>query len=216
MHRTLWSFITLAIAVLSSLASAAQAEESPRVEITPFVGYRMGGQFDNEDSQQGAGNSVDVEDSGSWGIDLGVYRDNLSFYEILYSQQSANFDTNQSTLSAVDLKTEYLHFGGTMFYPQDTWFVPYLSFTLGATRFDPQSSDYDTETNFSMSLGGGMRIPIAEHFTATLGARGYVTFIDSDTEIFCVSGSSGANCLLKASGNAFFQGEVQLGLTYIF
>jgi hypothetical protein len=216
MRRMPRSVVSIALAVLGSLASAARAEEPPRVEITPFVGYRMGGQFDVENSQTGAENSVDAKDSDSWGVDFGIYRDNLSFYEFLYSRQSAGLNTDLPAFNDVNLKTEYLQFGGTMFYPQDTWFVPYLSMTLGATRFDPQIGGFGAETKFSMSLGGGMRMPINKRVAATLGVRGYMTFVDSDTKIFCVSGTGGGNCLIKSSGNAFFQGEAQLGLTFVF
>jgi hypothetical protein len=216
MRRMSWSVFTILVAVLGLPAAAVLADESPRFEFTPIAGYRMGGSFDVENNQTGASNSVDVEDSGSWGVDVGIYRDDVSFFELLYSQQSAGLNTNLPAFQGADLKTEYIQFGGTMFYPQDTWFVPYLSMTLGATRFDPQRDGYGAETDFSMSLGGGMRMPINKHVSATFGVRGYVTFINSDTKIFCVSDAGGANCLLKSSGNSFFQGETQLGLSFIF
>jgi len=206
-----WSLAAAAAAMLASTAPA-EAADAPRIEVTPFVGYRMGGEFDVNDTASGSEQTVDVEDAASWGVDVGIYRDRQSFYEFLYSQQTAGLDTGLPTLKGVDVKTEYFQLGGTLLYPDDQWFVPYLSLTVGAARFDAQSGGYDSETNFSASLGGGMRIPVGTNFDVTLGLRGYLTFVDSDSEIFCV-GSGSLNCLLRTSGSTYFQGEALLGFT---
>jgi len=75
-------------------------------------------------------------------------------------------------------------------------FVPYLSLTIGATRLDAQSGGYDSETEFSASLGGGLRFAITQQFFINTGLRGYVTFVDSDTDIFC-TGEGDLECLLR-------------------
>jgi opacity protein-like surface antigen len=194
----------------------AQAQ-SPRFELTPFVGYRMGGEFDVPGEPGAAERSVELEPGASYGIDLGLYRDPNSFYELLYSRQLASLDSSDAALRGVDVSAEYLHVGGTATFPQDeNWLVPYLSLTIGATRLEPQDGSYDTETKFSASLGGGLRLPVNDNIAVTLGLRGYVTFVDSDTDLFCLSGSEGATCLLRTSSSTFFQGEAQLGLTLRF
>ena len=92
--------------------------------------------------------------------------------------------------------------------------LPYLSMTIGATRLS--AGGYDSETKFSGSLGGGLRIPFTENLMATLGVRGYLTFMESSTQFLCISDSGNGTCLLKSSGSTFFQGEAQLGLTFRF
>ena len=92
--------------------------------------------------------------------------------------------------------------------------VPFLSFTLGATQFS--ADGFDSETKFSMSLGTGLRLPITDNFGATLGLRGYLTFVDSDTDYFCSSDGGNGTCLVRSSGSTFFQGEATLGLTLRF
>ena len=201
-------------------ATVARAEDessdefAPRVELTPYIGYRMGGDFDVEDSAPDTSASVDLQDSGDWGIDLGIYRDRTSFYEILYSYQSAGIDTSDPSLKGVDVTIQYLQVGGTLLFDDHEHYVPYLSLTVGGTRFDA-GSGYGSETKFSGSLGGGVRFPIGEHFAATLGVRGYLTVVNSDTEFFC-SGSGSVNCLFRTSGSTFFQGEGLLGFTAVF
>ena len=202
------------------LASGVRAEDesgrgfNPRVELTPYVGYRIGGQFDAEDSAPDSSKSVDLQDSGAWGIDLGIYRDRTSFYEILYSYQSAGVDASDPSLKGVDVTVEYLQVGGTLLFQDHDHYVPYLSLTVGGTKFDA-GGGYGSETKFSGSLGAGVRFPIGEHFAATLGARGYLTLVNSDTEFFC-AGSGSVNCLFRTTGSTFFQGEALLGITAVF
>jgi len=202
--------------LLSPLVMAAPDSEefTPHVELTPFAGYRVGGEF-NYESAAGASQNLDVRDGSTWGIDIGLYRDRYSFYEFLYSQQNSQLETRGTTLDSFGLRTEYVHLGGTLLFPQENWLVPYLSMTAGVTKLDPEDAQYASESKFSMSLGGGLRLPLNEHFSLVLGVRGYVTFIDSSSQIFCVS-AGGAACAFRISADTFFQAEGQLGFALTF
>ena len=203
----------LALILLLPTVPAARADV--RAEITPFVGYRMSGNFDVELADGSGTESVDVEDSSAWGIDVGIYATPDAFYEFLYSTQTTNLDSRNAAVSGVDVTTEYLQFGGTAFFPAEQWPVPYLSLTIGATRYSADQG-YGSDTKFSGSLGGGLRLPFNDNFAATLGVRGYLTLIESDTSIFCKSDSEAAGCLVRSSGSTFFQAEATLGLTVRF
>ena len=160
---------------------------------------------------------MDLDAGTGFGFDLGLYRDATGYYELLYSQQVDEPRLERPGCQDVDMRIDYLHFGGTAFLPQeDNWLVPYLSLTIGATLLEPQQGGYDSETMFSGSMGGGFRIPFSDHAAVNLGVRGYLTFIDSDTDLFCISDSDGASCLVKSSGSTFFQGEGFLGLSFRF
>lgn len=215
MNKLTWMTATAALALLGT--ASAWADGKPTAEITGFAGYRMGGQFDVNDPTTGNDDSVDLQDSGSWGVDIGIYRDATSFYELLYSQQSSDLDSGDATIKRADVNVEYFQFGGTIMYPyDDNWFVPYLSLTIGATRLDVQGAGSKSDTRFSGSLGGGVRIPISENFSMTAGLRGYLTAVDSDSEFLCVGTGGSANCLIRSSGSAFFQGEALIGFTGMF
>lgn len=212
--RLLWVPL-LATAALCATPTVARAD-SPRFEFTPFVGGRMGGGFDVVAADD-TSSSVDLDAGVSYGLDLGLYRDSQSFYELLYSTQTTSLDSIDPLLDGVDLRIDYLQFGGTAFFPQDSdFFVPYLSLTIGATLMEPDVGDYDSETKFSGSIGGGFRIPFNDNVALNLGVRGYLTFIDSDTDLFCVSNSQQSGCLVRSSGSTFFQAEGQLGLSVRF
>ena len=208
--------IATCIAALTTLlAVPATASAAPKFEVTPWVGYRFGGEFDVQGEDGESTRSIDLDDDASFGLELGLYRDNNSFYQLLYSRQESGVDASEPVLQGLDVTTEYLHFGGTLLFDHETWYQPYLSMTIGATRLKP-SGGYDDETKFSASIGGGFRFPINERIAATLGARAYVTFVGSDTELFCISIDGAASCLFKSSGSTYFQGEAQLGLAVRF
>jgi hypothetical protein len=213
MHRSLLVPLSIATVVVSALPGLAHAA-GPRFELTPFAGYRMGGSFERPETASSPARDVDLDDGGSWGVDLGLYRDGSSFYELLYSSQSTSMDSSDPALSRVDVQTDYYQFGGTLLFADEQWMVPYLSLTAGATRFS--ADDYDSETKFSVSLGGGLRLPFNDHVAATLGVRGYLTFVNSDTNFLCVSGGEESGCLVRSSGTTYFQAEAQAGLTLRF
>lgn len=190
--------------------------EMPSFELTPFIGARMGGGFDVEDDVTGATSSVDLDSGTSYGIDLGLYRNEVGFYELLYSTQETSLDSDVPALGDVDVRVDYLQIGGTAFFDQGQRWLPYLSMTLGAAMLEPKQGNYDSETKFAMSLGGGLRFPLSDHVAATLGLRAYVTFLSSDTDLFCASTGENAGCLVRSSGTTFWQGEGQLGLTVRF
>ena len=203
------------LAVLAALAAAPETRAADvRFEVTPFLGYRLGGGFDAEGPDGTSTGSVDVDDGSSWGIDVGLYARPDGFYELLYSTQSTGLDSREPALAGVDVTTEYYQIGGTAFFPGEQWLVPYVSMTVGATRFS--ADGFDSETKFSGSLGGGLRLPFTDHFAATIGVRGYLTFIESDTAFLCASNAEQAGCLVTSSGSTFFQAEAQLGLTARF
>jgi hypothetical protein len=189
--------------------------ESPTFEFTPFVGGRVGGGFDVEDDT-GATSSADLDSGVSYGIDIGLYRNESGFYEFLYSTQETSLDAQEPTLGNVDVRIDYLQLGGTAFFDQGERWVPYLSLTVGAAMLEPQQGDYDSETKFAGSIGGGLRFPFSDRVAATLGLRAYVTFLSSDTDLFCASTGENAGCLVRSSGSTFWQGEGQLGLTVRF
>jgi hypothetical protein len=212
---TLTRAVLAAFTLVLLLPTVPSARADVRAEITPFVGYRMSGSFDVERSDGTGSESVDVEDSSAWGVDVGIYATPDAFYEFLYSTQTTNLDSRDPAIAGVDVTTEYYQFGGTAFFPADQWPVPYLSLTIGATRYSADQG-YGSDTKFSGSLGGGLRLPFNENVAATLGVRGYLTLIESDTSIFCKSDSEGGGCLVRSSGSTFFQAEALLGLTVRF
>jgi hypothetical protein len=182
-------------------APAAQAQESdvapgPRFEVTPFVGWQSGGHFDTEESSDDA----DVNGHASFALSIGMGTNEESQYELFYSRQSTTLDSNAG-LDHADLDVDYLHLSGTAVYDNPHAWKPYVVGSFGVTRLTlgvPEASD---RSRFSLSVGGGLRIPLQPRIALRFEARVYLTFLDTGFG-FCRSGSSGAEC--AALGDSTF------------
>ncbi len=201
----------LAALVLTPLTASA---DRARFEVAPFGGYRIGGSFDVEDEQGNELRSTDFKEHASYGLGLALYRDPNGFYELLYSRQDTELEDSDPEIDGADITIEYYQFGGTLIFDYEPWLRPYLSLTLGLTRFD--ADGFGSEYKFSSSLGLGWRLPVGEHASILLGARGYGTLIDSDTELLCASGNGRGTCLVRTSGDLILQGEATLGVAFTF
>ncbi|HKQ15248.1 MAG TPA: outer membrane beta-barrel protein [Steroidobacteraceae bacterium] len=201
-----------AAAAALCLSLPAQAADEPKYnnfELTPFVGYLAGGEF--EDPTDGSDRDLDA------GTDFGFFADAAAdwwrHYEMIYTRQS----TKVKGVEPFDLDVEYLQFGGTVSYPdaEYTHVIPYIGMTVGAARFSPDGPGLNDETKFAFTLGGGLRIPINERFGVRLDLRAFGTVLSSDSEFFCVS-SSGLTCRVQTKGDFLLQYSANLGVTIGF
>ena len=88
--------------------------------------------------------------------------------------------------------------------------------TLGATHFDPDFPNLDSETYFSASFGAGIRMNATEQLGVRLEGRVYSTFLESDSRIFCGSNFGVGECIIEASGTTLNQWEARAGLIFRF
>jgi opacity protein-like surface antigen len=213
---------SLTVLVAASICGAvgAQADERRETEtdarsrlylyeVTPFVGYRLNGDFDLANSSQQA----NLNDHGSFALALDLRRDESSQYELLYSREETRLEQN-SPLAPLDVNVEYLHVGGTLAVNDELPVLPYIVGTLGLTRLTLQSGTDDTR--FSFSLGAGLKVPVTPRFGLRLEARGFLTLVDSDSAVFCASGSFGGVCSIRAKGSTFTQFELMAGAAFSF
>ena len=211
-HRTAALFL-----ILSSMASATHAGEVedpptlPAFEITAFGGYRFGGELDLTNPEE----NVDIADHSSFAVALDVARDDHSQYELFYSRQATRLK-NSASIGPMPLKVEYLQLGGTLVSSWPRPIIPYGVGTFGITRMTPDAPDTDASTNFSLSLGAGVRVPFNRHFSLRLEGRGYMTFVDSDAAFQCVSGPAGGACRVLAQGQSMLQFELLAGVALSF
>jgi hypothetical protein len=114
------------------------------------------------------------------------------------------------------MDVQYLHIGGTVGYMDNPRVTPFFGATNGATRFSPDASGLDDETKLSFSLGGGLKIPITDHIGLRFDLRAFVTLLDSDSEIFCVSDAVDSSCRISAQSDTFLQYSAGLGIIAAF
>jgi opacity protein-like surface antigen len=214
----LWGLGTVGAGVAHAQSGAPLEDDDaigPWVwEVTPFVGYRMGGDFDLMDST--VANRVDLDDHGSFGLAVNLMPvDRHESYELFYSRQKASV-AKSSPLAPFDLNVEYLHLGGTLLLNDELPVAPYIAGGFGLTRFSPQTGNAGDDSHFSMSLAAGVKVPVTKRFNVRLEARGFVTFVNSDSSFFCVSDTQGASCAVKVKSNTFTQYELLAGAAFAF
>ena len=109
----------LAIAfLLSSVLLPGEAGAGWGWEITPYVGYAIGGSFEDNST----GTKLDIRDGGNFGLVLDLSDTPETQYELFYGFQRTKV-TGGGTLVGdplFDLDIHYLHLGGTYMFPGET------------------------------------------------------------------------------------------------
>ena len=205
MHR-------ITLLALAAIASPALADESA-IEITPFAGYRFGGNFDVDGSDL----SYEVKDSPSFGIAVNFPHRQNTQWEVYYSQQSTDAELNGVTNAdpSVDVDLYVLQLGGIYQWEGDT-VRPYLAATLGGTHIRTSSSGSESDTFFSGSIGLGIKILPTARVGIRLEARALGTFFNDSTDLFCRTGPDANVCAVRVEGDMLTQIETFAGLTFRF
>jgi hypothetical protein len=191
-----------------SISAPAEAD-ALSLEVTPSIGYRLGGEFEDETS----GETVDLDEAPSYGLILSLNLDEQSQIELFWSHQETSLEDDAlfSGATLLDLDVDYIHFGGT--YIVDGELVrPFVVASMGVTHMNPEQAGFDSETRFSAALGGGIRLFFTRHIGLRIEGRGFATFIDSDSAVFCRD----FTCAIHVKGNMLWQFGAQVGLIMAF
>ncbi len=204
--------LVTSLGALPAAATAPGDEPGPPLtySLTPFAGYRFGGRLTLADTNT----RLDALSHISYGLALDVATDTQTQYELFYSRESTSLSAPSPAPSNTVI--EYLHVGGTVNIGESPHFQPYFIGTIGATRFSPGSPLGTDRIYLSGSVGGGVRLPLNSHLALRVEARGFATFFNSSTAVFCRSDQAGGVCLIHGSGSTFFQGDALAGLSYTF
>ena len=208
-------FTIMALLSYSAPSSAqGQNQEKPfKFEITPYAGYRMGGQFEEEDGSA----DFELRDSNALGIMLNIRANANGQYELLIGQQDTKVDT-QGLFPGdplINMDVSYYQFGGVYLFDGDR-VRPFIAMTFGVTNFDPQVSEFSSENFFSTSFGGGVQLNASERFGLRLEGRVYGTFLEDDSSIFCQSIGGAGSCLIQVDATILTQWEARAGVVFRF
>lgn len=193
-------------ALMLVLAATAPAQDS---SMTVFGGYRFGSDFEESESPDGAS----LAEARSFGLLLSLPEGPRTDYEFFFHRQNTRLSSRgaDGTSATFDLTVDYWQAGGRYFL-EGSRVLPFVSGSLGLTHFDPNLSGGNSETRFSLSLGGGVQIPLAQHWSLRFDLRGFLTAIDSGGSMFCAEG----RCAVRVAGSGFWQADVGAGLSYHF
>ncbi|MGH9367951.1 MAG: outer membrane protein [Thermoanaerobaculia bacterium] len=182
--------LSVAAALLLAASSLSGQVREGTVEIEPFAGYLWGGHFP-------AGSTaifpftVDVEDQLTYGGRIGYNASSVFELEALFQRTETNFVTgsdsgpvfgggNQQVLGELDI--DYW-MGYATFNFGHGRAVPYVSFGMGVAVLDPDVPDSPaapTDTRFTTSIAGGVKIFFTPHFGMRFDGRYFGTLLNDD------------------------------------
>jgi outer membrane protein W len=200
--------------LLALLPSSALAQH---VEITPFVGYRVGGSFSVTDElDPELQRELEVKDDAAWGVHFTYLVSDEGELELVYARQDTRLQTGGLFTGepVLDLALETWHFSGNyLFDVQSRRVRPYIGVGLGITRLLPEPAGLQDETRFSLSAAAGARLWVAKHFGLRLELRGFFTVLESDRRVFCPDPGV---CLVQTSASDLSQVEARGGVVLRF
>ena len=158
MKRILFSGM-LVVLVLTAPAQA----EAQQIEITPFVGYQFGGELEEIGDEP---ITRKLDQSPTWGLMLDFGITNLDQVEFYYSSQGT--DLNRDVEPAVGVTIDHFQIGAIHQYAPNRPVNPYIGISLGASRFVVGG---DSDTRFSGSLSGGVKMVVSDHLGFRFDAR---------------------------------------------
>ena len=210
LHRTL--SVTAALAALLATATSAAEAQKPRFEITPTYGHSFLGGFEIDDLEFGR-LDLEIDNTSVQGLIVGIpLRRNLHL-ELLVNEQETRFGLDEGPfLGAADLgpmDVSYYH-AGVAWTAHLGQVRPFASFSIGITRLAPDSDFLpETESRFSVGLGGGTKIFFTDHLGLRLEAKLLVTNT-GDEDLCCY------DCCYGAERDDLVQGIVSAGLIFAF
>ncbi len=201
------AFFVLAFLLLPAAALA----QPGRFELTPMAGYRLEGDFDARSSDAFDPDlNVKVDESAAFGLILDIPLAPNWQLEILANRQQSTFVEDggllspATTLGDVDLTVLQ---AGFLFQWGEGQISPFVTAAAGLTRIDPQFNDLESDDRFSASLGGGVKLFLADNLGLRLEARGYWTDLDTGFD---------DRDDRYDSGDGLYQGEASVGLIIAF
>lgn len=180
-------------------------------ELTPNAGFRWGGTI-FADSAFFLTRDVDVASSPSFGLSLGVpLGDTGMKLELMANRQSSELQTDSGLFEpdsgVADVDVSYLHAGLQFPFARSRNVSPYAVVSAGLANIDPQVTGIRAENRFSASGGIGVKVPVNRAVSLRFEGRGYYTALEDDNDCsFCE----------YFYNRDFYQGEVNVGLTFSF
>ncbi len=209
--------LRLAPLVALGLLLASESAFAQKLEFTPFAGFRFGGDFErsiDDFDHFDLGLALDEGDSYGFILGIGVTR-NLQV-ELLYSTQETTLIDRflpSGSQEVFDLDADYLHAGLAYQFATSGRVRPFVAGSLGITRLAPNDSFYDDDERFSVGLGVGVKVMLADHVGIRLEGRGFWTLLDEDETFTC---DYDDYCYDASVTDSLIQGELLGGLIFAF
>ena len=190
-HTEASSFVAV-IAVLACTFCGTTTAHAQGVEITPFGGYRFGGDFFELITNQ----PVDLDGSVSFGaiVDIPLPRSHSFQIEGLFSHQEADLTIQPTQHGPVTMPARRSTTGSAAACRSSAAIaspVPHRH-----ARPHPLCRRWRQRIRFTLSAGGGVKLFPTRHVGVRLDGRVYTTFVEADVGMFACSSFSGTRLRL--------------------
>lgn len=185
------AFVVAAAVLMVGMAAPASAQ--PRVEASVFGGWTFSDGVSGDAVRADDGNiydEVDVEDGGSWGLTLGANVTDAIEVGFLFGQQLSTLRVRGTADTEVgDLTINTYHpYVAFNVGDADSPLRPYLLVGLGATNYgsvaftrpNGAAGETSSETQFSSTWGGGLKLFPSPNVGVRVGVQFTPTYIKSD------------------------------------
>jgi hypothetical protein len=174
------------------------------IEITPFGGYRFGGDF----FELVTGQPVDADGAPAVGAIVDIPLGNGLQVEALFTHQNAHVTVPAGPLRPpirASVSVDHWQGGGLQEYA-DGRVRPYATGMLGLTRY---AGEGDSEIRFTVGGGGGVKLFPASKVGVRLNGQLSATFVYADAR---VAGCSPGICFFNFNADIVWQLEFSAGL----
>lgn len=193
---------------MASVILSASFASAQNAEITPYLGYRFGGNFTNKERST----AFNVQNSPAFGAIFDYKVHDFILVEFHWSHQGSTLElTRDEQQVETDISIDNFH-GGVLFQGGTRDLHPYFVASVGATHFGIQGTE--SSTKFSLGVGGGMKGLVTERIGWRFEFRGFTTFtsIEDSYEVCDVWGCVDVN----STGTVFWQAQILGGVTIAF
>ena len=170
-----------AVTVVLCLLGPASILCAQEVEVTPFGGYRFGGDF----FELITGRQVDTDGAPAVGLIVDVPLHEGLQFEALFTHQNARISVPSlfGPPSHWQVSVDHLQAGGLQEYA-DGPVRPFATGMLGLTRY---AGVGDSEVRFTVGAGGGVKLFPASKVGVRLGSQVFATFVYADANVVACS-----------------------------
>jgi hypothetical protein len=206
---TLHRAIPIALGIVVATAALSIPASAQPVEIAPVGGYRFGGGFFEQVTQQ----QVDLDGAPVFGIVVNVPLHDGLFVEAFASHQQGSVTVPESASAPSTrwrIDVDHFQVGGLQEFFDRRRTRPFLTGLLGLTRY---AADGDNEIRFTASAGGGVKLMPVPRFGLRLDGRLFATFVEVEGR--AVACSPGI-CLVAFDANIVWQAEFTAALVVGF